>query len=185
MTAKLLDSIVSRYLESYKDSIDAVPLDEKSITISFPFHYSADHRIELTVTESESGRFVISDAARTLAELRDAGYSVGQSAKERLEKIAANSGITLVNNYLVLECDKKTLGDGIQTFLEAAKTIADVYLVHSRPRTSPEDDLTNEVRKILNKNKVLYRENDKLQGELEVHSVNFYVPPNGLPGLAL
>ncbi len=185
MTAKWFDSIVSEYLDSYKGLIETAPVDDKSVTISFPFHYSAEHRIELTVTQIEKDRFVISDMARTMSELRDAGYSMGKSTKHRIEEIASQSGINFVHNHLVFECRKQQLGEGIQLFLETAKTVADVYLVHGRPRTSPESDLIAKVRRILTEKKLLFRENDKVQGELESHSVHFYAPPNGLPGLAI
>ncbi len=185
MTATLLDSIMSEYLDSYKGSIEAVPIDEQSVTISFPFHYSADHRIELTVTQIEKDRFIISDLARTMAELRDGGYSIGAGTNSRIKEIAAKSHVNVVQNHFVLECRKKELGDGIQNFLEAIKTIADVYLVHGRPRIPPENDLISKVRKMLSERKLIFRENDKLRGHIETHSVNFYVPPNGMPGLAV
>jgi hypothetical protein len=185
MANRWFDSIVSDYLDSYKGLIETAPVDDRSVTISFPFHYSADHRIEVTVTQIEKERFVISDMARTLAELRDAGYSLAVSTKKRIEEIAGRSGLRVVQNHFVLECTKKDLGEGLQRFLEAAKTIADVYLVHGRPRPSPENELTKKVRKILTGRKLLFREDDRIPGVLESHSVNFYVPPNGLPGLAV
>lgn len=185
MKTALADSILARYLESYRGLIEIEPIEDNSVTISFPFHYSADHRIEVTVTEIAKDRFVLSDMARTLGELRDAGYSIGSETRKRIETIAKKSNLALVGNHFILECERKGLGDAIQEFLEAAKTIADVYLVHGRPRISPESAITEQVRKILHARKLLYREKDKIAGEIERHAVDFYVAPNGTPGLAV
>lgn len=182
---RLIDDVLSEYISAYRELIVVEPTEENSATLSFPFHYSGDHRIELTVTRIDKNRYVISDLARTMSELRDAGYRMGAATRKKVEKLAKRSGLRVTKDHLLAECDAKGLGVTIQTVLESAKTIADAYLVHGRPRGVPEEELANAVRKILTERKVLYKEKEKIRGEIERHSVDFYAPPNGSVGLAV
>src|SRR6267143_2860793 len=111
-----------------------------------PQHFSGNHRVELTVTRISEENYIISDQSRTLGELRDAGYKTSTDLIERLEGIAKLSGLRIVQDHLVLNCVKKSLGADIQRFIEATKTIADVYLVH-KVRPPAENDLLEEVKK--------------------------------------
>jgi hypothetical protein len=186
MNSGVSDPILSRYLEAYRNLLDVQEVDSNSVTISFPFHYSGNHRIEVTVTKISERSYVISDMARTLSELRNFGYRVQTPLHKRIEKLSKLSGLRIVQDYLLLESDADNLGQNIQKFLEAAKTVADVYLVH---RTSglKEDELSNAVREVLNRRRVIYEEKDKakLVGEIETHKMNFLIAPNGKRGMAI
>lgn len=183
--ANLIDEVLSGYISAYRELIAVEPTEENSATLSFPFHYSGDHRIELTVTKIGKNRYVISDLARTMSELRDAGYRMGSTTRKRIEELASRSGLHITKDHLLAECDEKGLGLTIQVVLESAKTIADAYLVHGKPRGVAEDELARAVRTILNERKVIYKEKEKVRGEIERHSVDFYAPPNGNVGLAV
>lgn len=180
----LTDTILNKYLAAYSGLIVAEPVEPDSVTISFPFHYSARHRIELTITALSSGQFIISDMARTIGELRDFGLGVGHKIRERLEGISKAAGLTIVQDHLLLESSADELGNNVQRSLEAVKTIADVYLVH-RARTPTDQDLVRQVREILNKKRLIYREKERINGQLETHAVNFLLPANGKPALAI
>lgn len=135
---KMLDSVLTTYLRVYKSLITTEPIDEKSITISFPLHLAANHRIEVTVTDLGKKRCIISDGARTLGEIEDAGYVLTPQIRERLERIANLSGLRIVQDHLLLDSSYAGIGAAIQNFLEAAKVIGDVYLVH-KPRSVPDE----------------------------------------------
>src|SRR5260370_17540907 len=91
----------------------------------------------------------------------------------------------LRESNLILESKEKKLGENIKRFVETAKTIADVYLVYGGRGTSKEADLVKEVKHVLNRRKVMYKEGDRVQGLIETHSVNFLIPPNKRPGMAV
>jgi hypothetical protein len=178
-----LDAVLDTYLRTYRDLI-AVERSNSSVTLSFPFHLAAGHRIELTVTDLGTGRCVISDAARTLGEVQAAGYKVTNQAKERIERVAGLADLRIVNQHLVLECSPHELGPSIQKFLEASKTIGDVYLVH-RYREKPDKGLIAQVRRVLDSKNMLYRLGDRIPGRIENHPFDIVVPSNGRPGLAV
>ena len=180
--SSLADTILSDYFESYKELVVAEG-DGDGVTISFPLHFSGNHRVELTVNRVSDG-YVISDEARTITELRDAGYRVTTDLVERLEAIARLSGLRVVREHFVLESSKKKLGANIQRFLEATKTIADVYLVH-KVRPNVETDLIDRVKEILDSKSLKYKEKAKLRGEIEDHPFDLIVPANGHTGLAV
>jgi hypothetical protein len=180
----IINSVLDTYLDAYRKLIAVEPADENSVTISFPFHLAAHHRVEVTVTDLGNRQCIISDAARTLGEVRDAGHSVSTHMKERLERIANLSGLRIVEDHLVMDSSYTDLGPSIQKFLEMCKMIGDVYLVHKQ-REAAEDDLVAQVRMVLDSKGLLYREREKLRGQIESHPFNLVVPPNGHVGMAV
>ncbi len=181
----LLDSVLSTYLQSYRGLIEAEPLEGGSVLISFPFHYSADHRIEVAVTRVSDDQYIVSDMARTIEELRNAGHEVQASTVSRLEELAKSYGLTFKENYMILESRRDELGLSIQKFVEAAKTVGDVYLTYRPKFLAKEEDLVREVKDVLGRRSLPYRERDKVRGRIEKHSVDFLIPPNGRPGIAI
>jgi hypothetical protein len=179
----LIESALETYLSTYRDLILVERLDD-SVTLSFPLHLAAGHRIEVTVTDIGAERCWISDSARTLGEVQAAGFSLAPGVKERLEKIAGLSGVRIVNNHLVFESTYADLGISIQRFLEMCKTIGDVYLAH-RTREHPDIALIASVREILDSKGLLYRLDEKIAGKIESHPFHVVVHPNGKPGLAV
>ena len=180
-----VESVLSNYLESYRGLIEAEPLDEGSVLLSFPFHYSGNHRIEVAVTRIADDAFLISDMAKTIEELQSAGYEIGPNTKKRIEGVAKTSGLALRESHLILESGQKNLGENIQRFVEAAKTIADVYLVYRGRTAGKEADLVKEVKHVLNRRKVIYKEGQRIRGIIEMHSVDFLIPSNGRLGMAV
>ena len=79
------------------------------------------------------------------------------------------------------------LGQAIHEFAEAVKTIGDCYLAYpSRlPQKEEEEEVRRKIRKTLDDRHLDYREGPRVPGKIEEHKVDFYVPPNGLPGLAV
>lgn len=179
---KLIDSVLDTYLRAYRSLIAVEPADENSITLSFPFHLAASHRVELTVTDMGNGRCIISDAARTLGELEDAGYRSAQIRK-KLEAIATLSGLSMAKDYLLLESSYSDLGMSLQKFLETSKTIGDIYLVH-RQRVPTEAKLVAEVKAVLDSKSLAYRERLKIHGQIEDHPFDLVIPANRHPGMA-
>jgi hypothetical protein len=182
--AKMIDTVLNTYLRAYRRLIAVEPVDETSVTISFPFHLAANHRVEITVTDLGNEKCIISEGARTLGEIEDAGYSLSKQTKERLEMIASLSGLRMVKDHLVLESSYADLGNSIQRFLEVSKTIGDVYLVHKQ-RVDAGDELITEVRTVLDSKNILYRQHEKIWGALEYHPFDLVALPNGHPGLAV
>ncbi len=182
--AKMIDSVLDTYLEVYRGLIAVEAVDANSVTISFPFHLAGSHRVEITVTDLGNEKCIISDAARTIGELQDAGYSLTIPMKEKLERIANLSGLRIVNDYLLLESSYTNIGASIQKFLEISKMIGDVYLVHKQ-RGTPEKDLVAQVKTVLDSKSLLYRERDRIRGQIESHPFDLLVPPNGHPGMAV
>lgn len=184
MTNELMQSSISKFFEFYRSELEAEVIDSNNVVLSFPVHFSGFHRVEITVTQSSGDLFIISDGAKTLEELRNAGYAVESRLKKRLETISRAAKIRVVNDYLVAESDAASLGSSIQRFLEAAKTIGDAYLVQ-RVSPSRESNLLNQVAEYLATQQVPYQAKHPLQGKIEKHVIDFYFPPNGVPGFAL
>lgn len=178
-----IDAVLDTYLQAYRDLI-ATERSDDSVTLSFPFHLGAGHRIELTVTDLGNDKCVISDAARTLGEVQAVGYKLTNTAKERIARVAGLSDLRIVNQYLVLECHHAELGASIQKFLEASKTIGDVYLVHKQ-KEKQNKDLVMQVRRVLDSKRLLYRLREKIKGRIENHPFDIVAPSNGRPGLAV
>lgn len=181
---KMTDSVLGTYLRAYSSLIATEPVDENSVTLSFPFHLASNHRIEITVTDLGKGRCIVSDAARTMGEMKNAGYSLGEEVRARLEAMAKPAGLRLVGDYFLLESSHADLGISIQKFLEMSKTIGDVYLIHKQ-REIREDDLIAQVKTILDSRQVLYRERDRIRGQIESHPFDLIVPSNGRLGMAV
>jgi hypothetical protein len=175
--------ILERYMRVYRSLLLAESVDDRSVVISFPLHLAANHRIEITITKAGKNRYLLSDGARTLGEVQDAGHSVTEQMKNRLASIAG-AEINIVEDHLVMEASAKELGASIQKFLETSKMIGDVYLVHKH-RAEPESGIVSQVRRALESKHLLYREREKLQGQIESHAFDLLVPPNGHAGLAV
>lgn len=184
MSENLGQVAIDKFFEFYKSDLEVESIDADNVVLSFPVHFSGFHRIEITVTQTDADRFIISDGAKTLEELRNAGYALETRLRKRLEMVSRSAKIRVVNEYLVTEADVASLGASIQRFLEAVKTIGDAYLVQ---RASPPHDsnLLNRVAEFLVSHQALYRAKHPIQGRIEKHLVDFYFPPNGVPGLAL
>jgi hypothetical protein len=175
---------VNRFLDFYRSDLDSETIDDSNVVLSFPVHFSGFHRIEITVTQLSADRFVISDGAKTIEELKNAGYDISSKLRQRLEKISRLAQIRVVNDYLVSETDEMSLGSSIQRFVEAAKTIGDAYLVQ-RATPSKDTNLITLVTEFLAIQGAPYQTHRSVEGRIEKHSVDFLFPPNGVPGLAL
>jgi hypothetical protein len=184
MVSRNLETIRDEYLKVYRDLLVTEPVDHDSMTLSFPFHFASNHRVEITVTELRGGLFLLSDSARTIGELRESGYVINKDLRERIVTLARIAELNVTQDHLVMQSSKGTLGMDIQRFLEAAKTIGDVYFVH-RVRPSTERELVRRVKTVLDARHAIYKENAKVGGEIENHSFDFLIPPNGTPGLAI
>jgi hypothetical protein len=180
----LSESILDTYLHAYRNLIAVEQAGSNSATISLPLHLASNHRIEITVTEFGSGRYLISDSARTLSEVQAAGYSLGSMMKARIETLASLSGLMVTDSHLVLETSHADLGPNIQKFLEVTKTIGDVYLV-LRPRETSDAELVSDVRSLLDAERVKYKLDQKISGELESHPFDIFVYGNGTPAVAV
>lgn len=179
---RMIDSVLETYLQAYRSLIAVEPADENSVTLSFPFHLAANHRVELTVTDLGNGKCVISDAARTLGELEDAGYRT-KRIRDSLEAISKLNGLTMARDYLLLESSYSDLGVSIQRFLETSKTIGDIYFVH-RQRAPSETRLVAELKAVLDSRRLAYLEREKIRGEIEDHPFDLIIPPNKHAGMA-
>ena len=184
MSEKLLNLAITKFFEFYKGDLDSEILDDANVVISFPVHFSGFHRVEITVTQVNPDHFLISDGAKTIEELKNSGYPINSRLKKRLETISRSAKLRIVNDYLVSESDASSLGASIQRFLEAAKTIGDAYLVQ-RIYPPRDTNLLNQVGQFLQSQQVPYQTKHSLRGRIENHTVDFYFPPNGVPGLAL
>jgi hypothetical protein len=182
----LRDQILSNYLDAQRGLTEIEQIDDNNIVLSLPLHFSANARIELAVTRITKSYFAISDMAQTLGELKDAGYTIGGKLKEKVESIAKASGAEFAGNHLVRKCSEKELGEAIHRFAEMAKTIGDAYLTYgTRKIQPPEDELVQRVRRVFIEKEYIYKEKQKVDGKIENHTVDFYIPPNGTRGLAL
>lgn len=179
-----LESVLDTYISAYRDLIVTERVEPNSLTLSLPMHLAGSHRVEITVTDIGKGWCVLSDGARTLNEIRNAGHSLTPQMKEKLERIANISSVEIVEETLVWEVQYAEIGPSIQKYLELCKMIGDVYLIH-KPRDTEEGDLVCEVKTVLDSKGVPYLVHRKIYGEIEVHPFHFLIPPNGHPGLAV
>jgi hypothetical protein len=180
----LKNRAIQSFLDFYREDLEAEVLDDRNVILSFPVHFSGFHRVEVTVTSLEGDRYILSDGAKTLEELKSAGYELTSKLKKRVELISRAASLRVVNGYLVAESEGHSLGSSIQSFVEAAKTIGDAYLVQ-RAAAPKETHLYDLVSDLLNEQRVPYQLKHPLRGKVENHTIDFYFPPNGVPGLAL
>lgn len=176
--------MLQRYLTAYRGLLAAEDLDDRTVSLSFPFHYASNHRIEINVTKVSGRQWIISDSGRIMSELILAGYRISKGLRERLTGLALGAGVSMKDDYLILDSNEEELGENIQRFVETAKTIGDVYFVH-KEHPIRERELVKQVKAVLDRREVAYQQDYKVNGEIEAHKFAFYVPPNGLPGLAL
>jgi hypothetical protein len=180
----LLDEVLKSYFATHKELIATEQVDDNNVIVSFPLHFVGNHRIEVSITETMDGIFLISDIGRTISELKDYGYSVSPGLLSRMVQIAKPANVRIVNDNLVMDCRPEEIGVCLHTFAEAAKTIGDAYLAF-HVKTPPEKKLFEAVSQLLNDSAIPYKPSHKVHGKIDAHSVDFYVPPNGHPGLAL
>jgi hypothetical protein len=184
MSIELQNLALDKFFDFYKSDIESEVIDKNNVVISFPVHFSGFHRVEITVTQLSPDSFLISDGAKTIDELKMAGYALTGKLKKRLEIISKLARIRVVSDHLVCDSNSGDLGSSIQRFLEATKTIGDAYLVQ-RTGMPRDTDLINRVSSFLAEQQVPFQTKHPLNGEFERHIIDFYFPPNGAPGLAL
>ena len=184
MNSELKNLALDRFFEFYRNDVESEVVDANNVVLSFPVHFSGFHRIEITVTRASQDKFIISDGSRTIDELKMAGYTINKNLREKIETITRSAQLRIVNNYLLTDTNLKDLGSSIQRFVEATKTIGDAYLVHKA--SAPRDkELLDTVSRILYGYSVPFQIRHTLQGKIEDHTIDFFFPPNGVPGLAL
>lgn len=180
--------IVKAYLDAYKKLVISEAVTDKtagpSVAISVPLHFSGNHRVEVTITEFSSGRFILSDMARTLGELAEGGKTVTPDFRKKAEEIATQFGLRFVLDHLILESDATSLGGNIQRFAETCKTIGDAYLLQ-RSHATHVRVVVDEVKRIFRARHINFKQDVKVPGELEKHEFDIYVSPNGKPGIAV
>jgi len=183
----LAEEIIKNYMTTQRDLIEVEAVDDRSIIISMPLHFSAFTPVELSVTQITDDQFILSDMAQTLGELKEVGYAVGPKTKQRILSITKLWHLELSGNNLTRICSKRDLGSALHEFAEAAKTIGDVYLSYSSRIVPPQEneEVKDRIRETLHSRHFLYKEKQRIPGKIEAHKVDFFVPPNGLPGLAI
>lgn len=185
MSDELKDSVLDGYFRSQRELVSAEQVDSDNVIVSFPFHFSGGHRVELNVTAIPMGKFYVSDMAQTIGELKQSGYGITKSLRSRIEEIAAAARIKVVRDYLTAEYTQADLGTNLHLFAEAAKTIGDVYLVHKHRQPATEEQLHKRVREVLLRKQYVFREFEQVGGTIESHKLDFFIPPNGTAGLGL
>ena len=99
-------------------------------------------------------------------------------------EIAKPAQVRVLDESLVADCTPHYVGIVLHEFAEAAKTIGDAYLAY-KVKTSPDTRLIEEIRAIFADRQIAYKFNQKVRGKIDVHPIDFVIPPNGHPGLAL
>lgn len=182
----LREEVLAYYLDAQRGLTELEQIDENNVVLSLPLHVSANTRIELAVTRISKEYFAISDMARTVGELKDAGYGINAKLREKIESIAHTAGLKFAGNHLIRECSASEIGEAIHQFADAAKTIGDAYLTYRSPKTKgDEDELVSRVRRVFTERQYVYKERQEVSGDIEKHTVDFYIPPNGSGGVAL
>ncbi len=180
----MLDQILKSYFHAHRELIAAEEVDDSDVVVSFPFHYTGNHRVEVSVTKGLGGEYLLSDMGRTIGELKESGYAVALPLRTRLIEIAKPANVRIVEDHLIMDCKPEEIGNVLHTFAEAAKTIGDAYLAY-RVKVPQEQKLLSNVRQVFAERQIAYRPDHKVAGSLDTHTVNVYIPPNGKPGLAL
>jgi len=179
--------ILTEYLEAQKELVAVESVDERTAIISLPLHFSAYTRVEISVTEITPDQYVLSDMAKTIGELKDAGFQVKDKLRQRINEMVEIQRVLISGNTLIKHCSRQDLGNAITQFGEAAKTIGDAYLVYPRASSASkiEDDVKQKVRKTFERKNYAYQERKEVPGSIENHRVDFLIHPNGAKGLAL
>jgi len=145
----LRDDVLKYYVDAQAGLTEIDQVDDDNVVLSLPLHFSANTRVELAITKVSDKYFAISDMARTLGELKDAGHGINQNLKDKIESIAKPAGLKFVGNHLVRECSSKEIGEAIHQFADAAKTIGDAYITYRfRKEKEDEDELIKRVRRV-------------------------------------
>lgn len=181
---QLLDQVLQSYFSAHRELIDSESDGENDVVVSFPFHFVGNHRVEVSVTKVMGGQFVLSDMGRTIGELKEYGYAVAPPLLSRMTEIAKPAQVRIVDQTLVANCAPESLGAVLHQFAEAAKTIGDAYLAY-KVKVQPDTRLIDEISQILGEREIAYKINQKIKGKIDIHPVDFVIPPNGHPGLAL
>jgi hypothetical protein len=181
--------VLKAYLRAYKKLVETELISEKSgprqsIALSIPLHIAANHRVEVTVTEFHSGKFILSDMAKTLSDLSESGKRITADFRKRAEEIAKYYGASFRLDHLIMESDEEQLGNTIQRFAEACKTIGDANLI-DREHVLHARQIVDEVKRIFVSRNLSFKEDQSIKGAVEKHSFDIYVPPNGRPGIAV
>jgi hypothetical protein len=182
----LRDQILNQYLDAQRGLTEIEQIDEDNVILSLPLHFSANTRVEFAISKITDSYYAISDMARTLGELKDAGYGTGGKLKEKISKLAKAGNIEFAGNHLLRKCSASELGEAINEFADVAKTIGDAYLTYGTKRLQPEEDeLVARVRSIFAEKHYVFREKQEVSGNIEKHTIDFFISPNGNKGLAL
>ncbi len=184
MNNKLKSDILERYLSAYRGLVEAEQVEADTVVVSFPFHVWESHRVELAIQKISNVEFFISDMARTIGELKLNGYNINKSVRAKIQTLGQDAGIRVKQNELVRSCSPSELGNVLQKFAEAAKTIGDAYLVH-KTRPISEDRLFGIVKESLDYKGIAHEERVRVSGVLDSHTIDFYAPPNGKPGFGI
>jgi hypothetical protein len=179
----LLDEVLKDYFATHLELIAGEQLDVNNVVVSLPLHFVGNQRVEVAITRAD-GLFVLSDIGRVIRVLKEYGYAVSEKLVSQIVHLSKPAKVRVVTENLIMECKPKEVGTALHAFGEAAKTIGDAYLAF-HIRVPSEKRLVEEVRNLLSQRQILYRFQRKIHGKLDVHPVDFYVPSNGHPGLAL
>ena len=182
----LREEVFKYYVDAQVGLTEIEQVDGNNVVVSLPLHFSGNTRVELAITKISDKYFAISDMARTLGELKDAGLGINQKLKDKIESLAKPAGLKFVGNHLVRECSATDIGEAIHQFADVAKTIGDAYITYRfRSEREDEDELIKKVRHVFSERKYSYKEKQEVGGVIEKHTVDFYIAPNGSRGLVL
>jgi hypothetical protein len=154
----LRDQVFNDYIEAQRGLVEVEQTDEANVILSLPLHFSANTRVEIAVTKITDNYFAITDMAQTIGELKDAGLTVGPKLMEKLSALVKAAGMEFAGNHLLKKCSSAELGEAIQQFADAAKTIGDAYLTYRirRPKEE-EDELVTRVRSVFAQRKIPFK----------------------------
>jgi hypothetical protein len=116
--------------------------------------------------------------------MKEYGYVVSASLLSRMEEIAKPCKVNIVDETMISQSTITDIGPSLHSFAEAAKTIGDAYFAF-RVKAQLEKRLLDAIREIFADRQIAYKLDQKVRGKIDLHPVDFYIPPNGDPGLAL